>query len=368
MSYNTVLDTYFSSFWLGFCGPFVLMFLYLILRKYIRKGRAYTFLERGIVIGVCIVLLLTFGLVNPLYWGYGKPTAIDDIRLAQGKLFVVDHIMTMGSETDSGDECMRVHVLDPATGEKKIRFLVGRSGEWIGVHGDTVAISRYNDVAYFSVTNGKKFVVYSTATLPGLFPELASGINAMTWTSGHLQMEITGMDGKRWTLDTQSGKLSAVVENTVSRPYAPTNLMTFRDKEIQIDNVPGQTQLLELDGEGGNQHQLYLKDTHDTIVNHAEMFLDGKFVGLAEKAGACLILSFESLTQDRYKLACMSLDGKRKLWEIRHRQFNPNYLYPEWFHPHFAVDETMGLVWISIDREILALQLRDGSLKWRVAL
>lgn len=368
MSYNSLLDTYFGTYWIGLVVSLVLMLLYFLLRKFIMRGREYTFAERTIVIAVCALVALTSGLINPIYWGYGHPQAIDDIRIFGDKLVVMDHIMTMGSDTDEGERRSRIHVLNPATGEKLLRFAVGGESDLIGLHGDSLGVSRYADVAYFSISTGEKYVVYDKESLPGQFPQLASGVEYIMWGDGRTLMEITAMDGSQWNLHTPTGKLLPANQDRHDGPYIPTNLISIHDDEIRLDDRPGQSQLLQLDGENGNQHQLFVCDDHSTPLNRSQMFLDGKLVGLSVPDSCFFIFSYESLKNEQFKLTCMKLDGKRSIWEVHQTQFNPDYKYREPYTPHFECDPKAGLVWVSLDQEVLALDLHKGTLVWRTAL
>lgn len=368
MSYNSFLDTYFSSYWFGFGIPVALMILYIGLHKYIRKGKPYTFAERTIVIAVAAGIVMISGLVNPLYWGYGKPQAIDDIRFEKGKLLVMDHIMTMGSRYESGSPCSRVHVLDPLKGEKQLRFLVGEQADLIGMHGDSITVSRYNDFGSYSATSGKCYAVYSRETLPKLFTELASGVNSIMWGDGRNIMEITAQDGRNWNLYGKTGKLEEVKSGTDRPKHIPTNRLFIHEKEIRIDDEHFGSEYLELKGEGENQHRLQLCNANDSVLNTDLVFLDGRPVAINMQDSSFVILHFETLKKERFILTCLTLDGKKKLWEIRQSQFNSTYNYPDYYEPRVDADEHSGLLCFSIDKEVFAVQLKTGKEVWRVKL
>lgn len=368
MSYNPVLDTYFSYYWFGWGVPVGLMLLYFALRKYLRKGKPYTFTERTVAVGSCFVLLMLNALVNPIYWGYGQPKAVDDIRLISGKLIVLDHIMTLGSRYDAGEPRSRVHVLDPKTGTKTLRFPVGNDAQLIGAHGDSVAVTRYSDAAYFSLTSGKEYAVYSRETLPDLFPQLSSGIHNFMWGDGRNIMEITSEDGKSWNLYTATGTLYPA-EKSGKGTTAPANGgLYIHDKEIRRNDRSFGSVYLKLDGTASNSHQLYICSKNDSVLNAAEIFLDGQPVALNLRDSSFVILHYETLKKEKFILTCMSLDGKRKLWEIRQSTFNKEYKYPETYEPHIESDEASGTLWFSLDKEVIAVGLNDGKLKWRTKL
>jgi hypothetical protein len=254
------------------------------------------------------------------------------------------------------------------TGEKQFRFSVGTEANLIGIHGDSLGVSRYGDVAYYSVETGDRFVVYDKESLPGLFPELSSGIDSYMWGDGRNIMEITTLDGNQWNLYTATGKL---VPGNVKRsdgPYLPTMKIYLKNDEVRIDDRPGETRLLQLDGEDGNQHQLYLCDENYARVNASEMFLDGKLAGLSVEDSCVFVISYESLKKERFKLSCMSLNGKVKRWEVRQVQFNDSYLYREPYEPRLACDADAGLVWVSIDEEVIGMNIKDGKVVWRMGL
>lgn len=368
MSYNSVLDNYFSYYWFGWGIPFGLMLLYFALRKYLRKNKPYTFTERLVVVGSCFVLLMLTALVNPIYWGFGQPKAVDDIRLINGKLLVLDHIMTLGSRYDAGEPRSRIHVLDPKTGTKIIRFPVGNDARLIGAHGDSVAVTRYGDAAYFSLTSGKEYAVYSRETLPGLFPQLSSGIHNFMWGDGRNIMEITSENGKSWNLYTATGMLYAAEKSRKRTADHSSARLYIHDKEIRCDDQSFGSAYLKLSGTASNQHQFYICNRNDSVLNAGEVFLDGQPVALNLKDSSFVILHYETLKKEKFILTCMSLDGKRKIWEIRQSTFNSEYKYPEAYEPHVESDETSGTLWFSLDKELIAVGLNDGKLKWRTTL
>ena len=369
MSYNTFLDTYFSSRWIGYGVPLVLMLILISFAKQIYRQKEYTLWMRAINIGIPFLLAIMSALINPMYWGYGNPQAIDDIRMMNGKLIVEDHIMTYGSRYSSGDAYSRIHVVNPETGDKTIRFSVGNSADLVGIHGDSICVSRYNDVAYFSIENGNCFAVYNKETLPKLYPELSAGIKNYMWGDGRKIMEISALDGTNWNLYTINRKIvSTDKKNKQRKEYKATNKLFIHDNHIRIDNQPGARDWLKLYGENGNQNKLFISNAHDSILNEDLFFLEGKITGLNIKDSCFFILHYETLKKEHFKISCISLDGKTKLWEIKQTAFNPDFLYPEDYSPQVYFDSQSQKLFFSIDTEILALNARDGKLLWRMKM
>ncbi len=370
MSYNSFLDAYFSSQWFGYGIPVLLMIILIVFGKKIYRRKEYTLWMRAINIGIPFLLIMVSALVNPIYWGYGRPVAIDDIRIANGKLFILDHIMTAGSRYDSGDPCSRIHILDPETGEKKVRFPVGYDGDFIGVHGDSLGISRYNDVAYFSIENGHLFTLYNRETLPKLFSQLSSGVDNFGWGDGRNIMEVTSLDGNNWNIYTQTGKIfpANVDVDVPKKKHVPSNKLYLHDNSIMVDDQPINSELLEVEGKNGNQYQKYICNNRDSILNDKLVFLCGQTVGINQKDSTFFILHYETLKKEKFILTCVSLDGKRKLWEIKQSTFNPTYIYHDYYSPRVNTDEHRGKLFFSIDKEVFAINMKDGQLLWRTKL
>ncbi|HET6991229.1 MAG TPA: hypothetical protein VFJ43_07900 [Bacteroidia bacterium] len=371
MSYNSFLDTYFSSKWFGYGIPLLVMIILIVFAKKIYRQKEYTFWMRTVNIAIPFALAMISALINPMYWGYGKPIAVDKISFMNGKLFVEDYIASYGSRYASGDAYSRIHVFDPETGTKKIRFLVGNAADLIGMHGDSLCVTRYDDAAYFSADNGHLFTVYNKETLPKLFPELSSGVNNFMWGDERSMMEISAQNGTNWNLYLKSGRIYSSDKKSMANsqsPYVPTYKLSINEREIRIDDQPGEGVLLKLDGLNENQHKLYIMNDHDSILNEDLFFLDGRPVVLDLKDSSFFILHYETLKKEKFLITCMSLDGKRKLWEIKQSDFNPDFNYSEPFLPKVGADEKSGKLFFSIDKEIFAVNMKDGKLLWRTKL
>ncbi len=367
MSYNSFLDTYFSSWWFGLGVPLVFMLILIVFSKQIYRRKDYTFGMRTINIAVPFVFAITSALINPMYLGYGHPAAIDEIRMINGRLIVMDHILTLGTRGADPDAYMRVHVLNAENGSKIIRFPAGNGARLIGIHGDSLSVARFNDVAYFSVTNGKQYVVYNTETLPKLFPELSTGVDNFMWCDDRNIMEMSSNDGKKWDLFTATGKLITEDAKRAKSKIATYNIY-IESREIRREEETGDKVIVQLSGKGENQNQMYVTNREDSILNENLIFLVGLPVGIDIKDSCFFILHYETLKKERFILSCVTLDGKKVVWEIKQTQFNADYTYPEVYAPHVGVDETSGKVFFSIDKEIFAVNIKDGKLLWRTKL
>lgn len=369
MNYNSFLDLYFSTYAISMGLPIGLVILYHVFRRKLRKDKEYTFTERNISIGVTFVMIMIPGLVNPSMWGYGKPDGVKEIHFQNGKLIVIDYIMSLGSETDDGDPYGRIHVVNPETGEKLRRFVAGVGAEFVGITGDTLIVTRYSEAGLYSLTTGAELAVYSAATLPDYFQELSSGVNNIMWGDGSTVMEITANNGKQYDLMLKTCKLlPASIDHSHDAAYQPTRKLYATDDEIKRDDVVWGSIVLQLDGNNGNQYELYLKNSDDSVLNAQTPFLNGEFAGVSERDSSVIILSYETLENRQYVLTSVSLDGKTVNWQIHQRQYDSKYQYSDYVKPAVKFDPETNTVCFAVGTVVYCVDGATSNLLWQTSL
>lgn len=371
MTYNSFLDTYFSSKWFGYGVPGLIIIVLAIFKKRLYDEKKNKFVWMATFYALPFLLAITYALINPIYWGWGNSLEVDQIKFEQGKLYVLDYTLSGGGRNTEAEQCERLHVLDVNNGAKQIRFRVGDQGEFVGVHGDSVCIARYNDVAYFSNATGHLFAVYDRETLPKYFPQLAAGVDNYIWGDGRGVMEINALDGTNWNLYTATGTLVSDDKQKKDGPreeYVPTHLLSIHEREIRIDDGPGATTFLELDGVNENQHKRFIKNRNDSILNPDLFFLDGMPFGLDVKDSCFFVLHYETLKKEKFLISCISLDGKRLLWQIKQSELNSTYKFPEPVLPTTEADEANHRIFFNVGTEIFAANMKDGKILWRTKL
>ena len=215
MSYNSVLDAFFSYWYinLGVLAVLLIIF-YFIKRKYIFfYTEASKFFSGLLFYGIIFLWIITFFLLNPMFLGYGHPAGVDGMMSADGKIYVVDYILTGGSKVSGPGEYSRVHVLDASTGEKILRFNAGEHCKLCGVNGDSLIFYGEDLVNIFSASKGKSIAKLNRKTLPKAFPELSSGIDNVMISYADKMLELTTLDGNNYNLSLQTASLYPVNKN-----------------------------------------------------------------------------------------------------------------------------------------------------------
>ena len=364
MTYNPVLDWIFSSWSIGLGILFLYVLIVYLVRRFFFPNIGNLWSSAILYFLIPFLWIMALGEVIPRALGYGRPAAITRLVILDNKLFVTDYIRTSGSKATFGDYIYRMHVIDPKTGNKKVRFLLGGTGHIVGVKGDSLVLSYNNAVVFFSATTGKEQLEWTKETLPKIFQQLSSGINEMAVDRDRKEIKITSQDGNKWRLSIVDNSLIPDVRNSED-VYHPTNNIKLDKYGIFLDNKKYGLKLVGLCEKPDNEHQKYLCGHKDVTLNSQEIFLDGKIIAVSPKDSCFLVMHYETIAHLKFIFTCMSLDGRKKLWETRQSTLLPSVNNDEPLEVNSCVDHDDGILLISIKREIIALQLKDGAIIWR---
>lgn len=365
MNYNALLDGFFGNYWLCYGLLLVYMVLVFVFHKRLRVKEKK--LRKAILsFAVPLLWLITLGLINPVYWGYGSPKGITALYVAENKLFVQDYLTTAGGKMSRGVPYSRIHVIDPVSGEQQLRFGVGESkGEIIGVHGDTLAYATAEEVQFFSVSSGQLLYAWNSETLPQLFPALESGLNQFSAYKTGNDLHVTSMDGNRWVLDIMHNSIAADGDNAA--PGMPTGKLVLNDGAICVDNDPGYPEkLVYLDYKSGSGDQQVLYGRSGFVLNSKLTFLDGEIVAFSAVDSCFVVMHYTTIARTHVIFTAISWDGQRQLWSLAQ-----TVLWPEDADDDEQVavltvpDDQNGLLVLSFATEVIAVDMKDGSVKWR---
>ena len=368
MSYNSILDAFFTYWYinLGLLAVFIIISLFYrqkILKSYISKRWFSAFF-----IVIAFIWLMTFILLNAMYLGYGHPDGVDGIVTSEGKIYVVDYILGGGSKVSGPGKYSRIHILDSKTGNKILRFTTGEHGALYGVKGDSLIFYGEDLVKIFSAEKGKLIANLNRKTLPKIFPELSSGIDNVMVSYADKILELTTLDGNHYNLSLQTATLSSNKQNKPKEEYSSTNKMYIQNEnEIKIDDQRGGRVLMQMQSTDGNQEVRCLKNRNGSPVNDMK-FIMGEFIAVSERQKCFVVMSFETTKKTGFILTGISLDGQNKLWELNQSTLRPEdeKKYP--LPTSWTLDKNSDALYFAMKDEVMALEILTGNILWRQKL
>ncbi len=378
MNYNPFLDTWFGNPWLCWGAAFLIYILGIVLfttilkpKKTQKKKQKKNRILTALVYIIPMLIFFTNGDFNPIFFGYGSPVGISEVCYVDGKLYVVDYLRTFGGKTSKGTSYYRIHVIDPATGAKQRRFEICAGATFLGVYGDTIAVSHYSkDVTYYSASTGNIIHRYSKTTLAKSFPEFSSGVENFRWDGDGCTINVTTLDGNSWVLYPITKIVRPDTGDVASPVYQPTGRFYIDGNGIKIDNTNDKygSDYLSIESKDGNSHKRYIYDSNDSIRLKEICFLDGYPVAVSEKDSCFVIMHYETTKNQRFILTGISFDGKNKRWQIKQSDLNPNYNFRYTKDIKIDFDQPNGRIFFAIRKEIFAVSMKDGKLLWRLKL
>lgn len=121
-----VLDYIFLNTWILFLGLLITLPAGIVLGK--RQWLKNTIKDRllSVVFFSLPALFIVPGILNPLYLGYGYATEFSKASLSENYLCLLDYL-SLGSDEDNSIVCVRLQLLDPETGLRKKRIVLGNN-------------------------------------------------------------------------------------------------------------------------------------------------------------------------------------------------------------------------------------------------
>ena len=393
MTYNDFLDTWFGSGWLSYGIPLLLFTLYAAysVGRYIKwfssrnqnndsLKKAHSRKIMSILIeiaAVVAIVMIVIGIYsfNKNNWGYGRPAGIADVQYTNGKVYVMDFLKSGGSASKFGyyvpPKYYRLHVLDPEAGDKKIRFMIGTDLPLLSVNGDSACISRDSEISYYSGSDGRRIVTYSKETLPSLFPQFSAGIESFNWYLNHdgELMQAVTMDGAKWILNTATGIVSRS-DGKEPDVNIPANKFYLDDECIRVGGKSNASGSVSLSIKGHDEPQRHIYNSRDSIMLNDVAFIYGRPVAIDLNDNSFVVLHYQTTKKEQIILTCISLDGKKILWELKQSDLNPDFMLRSTHHDVVSIsyDEDQGKMFFNINCEIFAVDMKDGKVLWRRTL
>lgn len=364
MSYNSFFDEYFSSFTYTLVVMGLLLAAGLVFRKQLWTARKYKGWLGAFYFALFMVLFFLPAIINPNTWGFGHAVNIETLRTDGNTLVVLDYIMEAGGEGDDPTPMYRVHLVDAATGEKKLRKLAGRGYELIGVGKDAIVLERFNsELLYLDRSDGHEIAYINRETLPGMFPELAMGIDQMNIDNHAMEIYAVAINGKAYSVSLADRTIREKTSRAISIRDTAGPAFLVEEHEIRDRKQYGQPRIIGLHGKDWADKIRLLHAANDSVMNPKLEFLEGRFIALDGMSRIAYILHYETTEKMKFLVTAVNMDNAQPLWQVRQAAlpFETRELPPE---IRWTFSPAQQGIFISANGTVLLLDGKTGKLKW----
>jgi len=125
--------------------------------------------------------------------------------------------------------------------------------------------------------------------------------------------------------------------------------------------------VLELQGESGNQYEEFITGPNDSVLNRSRTFLSGEFVAITADTNV-IVLSYETLEHKLFILTCLTLDGKKVVWEMHQSQYNAEFEFSDYMKPQAGYNPTLNQLAFWIAGVVYCVDADSGKLLWNTEL
>lgn len=364
MSYNAVFDAFFGNPWISFGTLFGLLILGIVFRKplYVNRKPKFAF-------GAVYFILFMFGLfmilyINPSTFGYGYAEGIKDVRTGNNHVFVMDYVIEAGGEGVDPTYHNRIHVINKKTGEKVCRFLVGPDAHIIFIDDEHIVMERYSQVRIYTWMNGSCIAEWTTETLPELYPELAGGVDQLSVSEEDAAIEVTGLDGRSWTIGFVDRKATPAVEKKFV--YVPSNKLEIRNEYLVYNDDVNPDYLFSIAGKQWDDKRKQLR-SQDSLLNPELFFLEGKPIAVSNSDSVLIILHYTTTEKSSFLLTAVQLDGLNSLWSYSQKSLLPEAESAE-LEIASDISESGHQLFVAADNKVVCLDVVTGKEIWKADL
>ncbi len=381
MNYSPILDTWFSSGWLSYGVPALIFIIIAFIRlRQVRKKKTSKkekepeakkkkerpILKYFLAIIAIVGLMMLNGDFNQSWLGYGKSKHIVNVQYIDGKICVTDYLKSAGGKSSNGVKYYRMHIVDPLTGKKQIRFIIGSGAKLLNITDNKAYVSHYGDLWCYDINTGKRIAKYNPKNLPKMYADFAQGVDNMYVDEKSLFITVSCKDGITRYLYPQTNIITGIKPN--QNKYVATNQLRIDGSEIKLDDSSYGSNFLDIETKNSDGKRARIYDAKDKMVYKYLSFLNGKPVVINSIDSSFVVLHYENTSNEQFILTCLKLDGSKKLWEIKQTSLNPDYKLKSYKEQASIADDKNGRMFFGIGGELFCVDLKDGKVVWKVQL
>ncbi|MCP4132511.1 MAG: hypothetical protein GY754_16175 [bacterium] len=374
---NAILDYIFLNAWILVIGVFITIPAGIVLgkRTWLRNK-----IKDRILRGAFFALPALFavpGILNPIYLGYGYARDFRKASLS-GKYLCLLDFHYFGGHDDDFVERVRLHVIDPETGLRKNRIILGSGAQLLDHQNNLYLYKLDHKFILMDLQKGDSTTRWSNETLPGQFLELSVGIEKARHNTHDRVIDIQAKNGKHYVLKPFENKLlpygSLNRENIPHAHIRPSLVGTLNFTAYKLSNDAVEKKvsnrysktILRLTGSSNGIKQL--SDANRRVIPKGDNFLQGMFLEISEELQRAIMVSFKTTDRNFFYLTCVDFNGTI-LWQINQEQFpsTGDPIEPKRGSLAFAVIHGNTVIFNS-GGNVYCVKIKNGRLLWKTRL
>ncbi len=327
-----------------------------------------------IFILVIPAIIFTFSYYAGSVYGFGYATNFKaNLNNEKWLCFITEGTFKMHNRgRRSSDINCRINVINPKTGERIYRKVLGDYSEAIKLKGDTLLYKEGgSSFVLYDINKGAEIAHVSHWNLQDSFNEFSSGVDEIKYGKYSGTLEATAKNGKMYYIDPFLMKLYTENPKLDKAHYSNDDVRaeTF-DLKISKDNT------VELN----RKHDgvlFELVDENKKIII-ADDLIEARIIGHSWELKRYLIESYETTEKDNFIISCFSYEGKL-LWQLKQTALDANDFftkdntsgssryagYTSTMDTHQVVAENFVF---TIQGFVFSVDINSGKLNWKTRL
>ncbi|HXC03579.1 MAG TPA: hypothetical protein VNZ86_02435 [Bacteroidia bacterium] len=261
----------------------------------------------------------------------------------------------------------RLYVLDPLTGKRIHKTVIGDFSKFLSLKGDTLLYqSGRGEYVLYDVSRNLSLANLNPETLPVQVKELSAGLESCEYDKDTRLLKAGAKNGQTYFIDPFTLKIQ---QSPV--PVVLTRNADVEAQRIRLDSL----HILCLKSKNNDDKLFQLCDKGGKLIGGDTTFLYAQFLGRSSKQKCFLVLSFETTDKSSFVITCFSYDCK-PLWKIKQPDLGATDLFTQ-ANSAASHDYGASLDFPYIQNEsflftvhgfVCAADLHSGKLNWKTRL
>ena len=258
-----------------------------------------------VIAGAVLLTALLFTL-RRYFFGTGYVSAFKYVRVddATSLIFLAEECLTYEGESDTEANYYRLFILNAGNGVRVFREVIQDSFALYNQRGPVLFYKQGNGFRLHDMKEAHIKAIFDHQTLPVLFPELSSGIQAFEYASSNACIVVRAKNGRQYWIEPFDQKISDREPVPKSKPYRDGDAIVVKE------TAQGPRVLIRLAGERENDRIKKLTSNSYQLLNPELSFLDGRCLQVFANSNQFVVLHYKNTDNKEFILSCVSFEAE----------------------------------------------------------